>query len=73
VNCLLLTDDRQLINTAQEHSVQVRGIAWVLDVMVMHGCISGTRAIAALERINQSGHTIRSGEMIKWKEKWAKR
>ena len=70
VNCLLLTDDRRLIVTAQEHSVQVVGITWLLDIMVAHGCIPGSKAIIALERINQSGHAIRSEEMRRWKEKW---
>ena len=70
VNGLLLTDDRRLINAAQEHSMTVEGITWLLDVMVTNACISGTDAIAALERINQSGHAIHGEENTSWKERW---
>lgn len=70
VNGLLLTDDGQLIKAAREHSVQVEGIIWLLNEMVTHKCISGIEAIAALERINQSGHTILETEIAKWKKRW---
>lgn len=72
VNGLLLTDDRQLSNAAREHSVQVEGIAWLLNEMVTQKCISGIQAIAALERINQGGHAIREAEIARWKERWAR-
>ena len=70
INGLLLTDDRRLTNAAKEHSVQVEGITWLLDIMVSSGCISGTESIAALERINQSGHTITDEEISRWKTHW---
>ena len=72
VNGRLLTDDQRLSNTAREHSVQVEGITWLLNEMVTHNCISGTEAIAALERINQGGHAIREAEIASWKERWAR-
>ena len=72
VNGLLLSDDRQLIKATKEHSVQVEGITWLLNEMVTQRCISGTEAIAALERIDQSGHAISDEETARWKERWTR-
>lgn len=71
VNGLLLTDDGLFIKAVRKHSVHVEGIIWLLDEMVIHSCISGPKAITALERINQSGHTIRDEEIESWKEQWS--
>ncbi len=70
MNGVLLTDDGQLIKTAREYSVQVEGVTWLLNELATHRCISGPKAITALERINQSGHTIRDEEIESWKERW---
>lgn len=72
VNSLLLTDDGSLIKVAEEHSVQVQGITWLLNEMVSHKCLSDTQAITALERINQSGHAIRDEEIARWKKRWTR-
>lgn len=70
LNGLLLTDDSNLTMAARENSVQVEGIIWLLNEMVTHGCISGSEAIAAMERINQSGHAIHDKEITRLTERW---
>lgn len=72
VSGLLITDDRRLTNTARNYSVQVEGVIWLLNEMVIKKHITGIEAASALDHINQRGHTIQEAELLRWKEVWAR-
>jgi predicted nucleic acid-binding protein len=71
-NCRLLTDDRYLIKIAGKYQVDVCGVTWLLNEMVHQSCLTGSAALAALKRIDGSGHAISSHDLKFWTEHWSK-
>lgn len=71
LNYILLTDDNRLKKAARDNAVHSEGILWLLNEMVTCGCITGTEAIVAMERIHHSGHAIREAERLNWKKQWS--
>lgn len=68
---ILLTGDKLLRNSALKDNVAVRGILFVLDLMVETGIISPSEAAVKLQQLLDSGSRLPVSE-CKWRlEKWS--
>ena len=68
---LLLTGDRLLRKQAESSGIEVRGVLWVIDMLVWKGTIEFERAIDALNEILRNGARLPSSECRERSENWA--
>ena len=66
----LLTRSPQLVRAASDAYVTTHGTLWLLDHLVVAGCLSPPEAVAAVRRLQSSGRGFTQVECDKFTDRW---
>ena len=69
---ILLSGDKRLRTKSAEAGIEVKGILWVLDMIVERKLLIPQRALNALEAILEAGGRIPSEECGERRQRWGK-
>ncbi|WP_295876721.1 hypothetical protein [uncultured Akkermansia sp.] len=69
---ILLSGDKRLRTKSAEAGIEVKGILWVLDIIVERKLLIPQRALNALEAILEAGGRIPSEECSERRQRWGK-
>lgn len=67
----LVTGDRRLNALAQSQGVEVHGVLWLLDEMVMHNVLKPSYAATALQRMRSNNARLPSVECLDRLTRWS--
>lgn len=70
-DAILLTGDGRLREKAQDHGVTVRGVLWVLDVLVWENVLGCEEAMDSLEAIVLEGARLPDEECERRRNSWS--
>lgn len=69
-NSVLVTGDKHLVRFSREKQVQVHGLLWLMDEMIVKGILSGSEAAYKLKIILDRGSRLPMDECLKRFDMW---